>query len=90
MLHVRLDAYFTHFGMNHETEVEAVVIGYVGGVGHFSFFEKRKFQDYFFDLGIEFTILYFACNDDFTLCDMRWFLLCIASEEQKQGKDEDG
>ena len=92
MLHVRLDAYFAHFGMKHETEVEAVVVGNVGGVGHFSFSEERELQNDFIDMRIEIPVLDFARDDDFALWGRRWFLSLpgVASEEQKQGKDEDG
>ena len=92
MLHVRLDAYFAHLGMKHETEVEAVVVGNVGGVSHFSFPEERELQNDFIDMRIEIPVLDFARDDDFALWGRRWFLSLpgVASEEQKQGKDKDG
>ena len=78
--------------MKHETEVEAVVVGNVGGVSHFSFSEERELQNDFIDMRIEISVLDFARDDDFALWGRRWFLSLpdVASKEQKQGKDEDG
>ena len=91
MIHVRLDAYFAHFGMKHETEVEAVVIGNVGSIGHFPFAEKRELKYHLIDVRIEIAVLDYTGDDDFALCGRRWFssLLGVATEKQKQGKDKD-
>ena len=86
---VRLDAHFAHLGVEAEVEIERVVLGNGGGIRGLPFAEEGKFQDQFFGLRIEISVLDGTRDDDFAFrSDGGGLFVCLASAKHEDGQNE--